>query len=396
MIRRKVLIAGIFLLLILVFIAKCPPVFPRTVPHLYKALPNAIPLVLGWGDLKETLELNSGTFFLPERTRQLLGKILDLSPSGKPVALVLGVQNTGKGEFVNTLILDWRKSSLSIASMAAQLDWQQQSESVFKNQAIYGFTTEDYGNFTIAHYQGLLLLGKYAFQVEEAIIQLIGDGQSIAEDKGFRKLSPDRKSNGQPLVSINVELFHTLGKDVWSDYVLSQIRKLAESYSWLGFRLKMKDNQVEIEGQYTPTSANSCVKAIAGKTGNDLNALSNILPANTAFFKQVHIGNTSEYFSTLTQNHPKWFEDHFLNWVTGDVALAQMENRHFLVLGCSNRPAMETGLDAFLASSGQLESAPYQSFEIRRVVEEDLLRPFWNEEGLSLKNPYAVILDPVF
>ncbi len=182
----------------------------------------------------------------------------------------------------------------------------QKSRSVYENISIYEIRKKGETLLTYAFTNGMLMVSRTSFLVEDAIRQL-KTGVSIKKTKTFTRLHTEKHSGGIYLNVNFVGLQNLLNGFLENEnYQLSNV--LTSLSRWASYSTELKKNAIVLNGNMASIDSIYLVQAFAGQKSqnSDLTAL---LPSRTAFFLEFNNSNTYEFISRLTSN-ATFFEDY--------------------------------------------------------------------------------------
>lgn len=322
-------------------------------------------------------------------TRSILETINTVeSESFKDAAYVF--QGISPGNLGGTLILN----GLSINSFSfKRLGWKQKSTSQFRGQQIVQVQTADGLLFTISTFNNLTLIAEFAYQIEDAIVQLTDQKASVMQSVIFRDLQEGSREHWAS-VFINPSFAGDFLSNFFQDETIQSSNQWSKVLSWC--RLDLGKDET-IRGKFNFKTPYDILFSDLSSTEPLLSILG-VIPSTISYLEH-HKVNWRHYAETYPGITP-WFSNYFLPWISDSYTFIKSssgrtdgEMEEFMVLRQRSETLKEEKLDQFLNETGLLQTFEYQTYQIKQAIHKDILAPFFVNTNRPLKNPYLVSIE---
>ncbi|MCB0535078.1 MAG: DUF3352 domain-containing protein [Lewinellaceae bacterium] len=253
------------------------------------------------------------------------------------------------------------------------------SVSKFKGHAVCSVQFSDSRRLVLATQRNLLLLSRFSYLVEDALIQL--DDRDTWWLKNARFPEANLQVSLRP--SVLAERSSSIFKSVWHD---------------LPSRLSAPFNCLTIyrHGQKWNLSG-TLNQPLAGLANDRWNSegLSAILPDNTALALWATFKDNSTFGQYFSNEGPATdFQKYILPWagnefayVVGEPFSPDLKDDQFLVFSVRDVGLANRYLDAYGAQTGALKKYDYQTYEIRQFLSQSILGPLVGTQQEKFANP---------
>lgn len=286
------------------------------------------------------------------------------------------------------IVLDMNQRNAP-AELIEQIKADQRTvSSNFKGHTIYAIQDAGKDQLVVTDIQNLLLFSKFSYLVEDALIQIknreqwwtksinAATVQEIDFQVAFRPELIAERNRGEM----------TLPWEYLPDWLIQNFEWINISYDGKNWETTLKTN-----GHIKPGAAYPLPDAI-----------SNILPDNTAFFLWQGLGTRIrlEDLTSQATASAAHFRQYIEPWVGNEAAYMlvepyspAMKEDEFLILSISDEDKAQSRLKAFGDQSGLVKKYTYQTFEVRQFLSQSLIAPLLSENRQSFVNPVCAVFD---
>jgi hypothetical protein len=328
-----------------------------------KGIPPNCPLSFQIEDSMATKALSQYFHGLESDLEFYVGLLEDIGSPAFPEDGQWRITDLGNAGFALAVVLPAK-------GIPAIRDWGMAIEAVsqYKGVDIYQLSNENERQLAAAKYRGMLLLGRYALQVEQSVSALSKrEEQSAMHAQNsaiFIHLDNLLHANGMP-VPANHEMVLEYLTDLGSGIELS-IKGEADSLLFSGQLRGMARKLPALDslsfGAYIPSNV-SWVSCLPHQPGHH--------SSGSSLF--------SQYLEPL---------------LTGHLVTMEIEERpgKFYLLPIAGEALGEKVLDTLARQTGELDQLEYHFFEVRQLLSEGLLAPI----GIDLANPFFTLVGNCF
>lgn len=268
-----------------------------------------------------------------------------------------------------------------------------------RNYDIYELLKEGQPIFTLAKYEGLLLVCRQGNAVETALEQIDKIRTNIFFTPNFN--------------ATYSRLYHREGMNVYvglrdlpillgnlQPNAVQPISDLGQNFDWAGLSLALEPEQLRLTGSLTAAKENYFFYALSRQNTVTESNIAELLPDNTAFsfylapadFKSFYRAYQQEKYADFEEFVLPFMKSEVLFFLTNPTAMDLSANK-FVALRLKDSAQAATLLGKYAEKYGELDNTSYQNFEIRRIATTDLLQPIFAGQLQPLQNPYYVIID---
>ncbi len=309
-----------------------------------------------------------------------------------PLPVTWALQNPSRQSPDVLAIVNLRSTGFSSGQLLQKVNY---NEAGYRGHTLYTVRTGGPERLTLAMYRNLLLISPQPIMVEEAIGQLSRRYSHVFRDGDFRRVY--RKGDNKAPYTL---LLHTdyLDDEMagWlNNAAVADAGRLKDRISWARIDLRPDGDAWVVSGKAAPRHG-------ALLPGNYVEAapmpssLLNVLPGNTAAFNRVSIRHFPSF--SRSQGNERLLK-YVAPWAGSETALVvtepikgNVDAHRFLVLSCKDQSLAEQLLADLLKTGGELGSYEYQTFTIRRLLDEHLLDAWCTGQPGCLRNPWVLNL----
>ncbi len=314
--------------------------------------------------------------------------------------ITAGLHLSGKSDVDFLYVL---KDEKQVFKLPELLDKFPSRKSIANQNTVYRIELDKGEKYTVAVYQDLIMISKYAYLVESAMEQLKNPSTNLLGNELFQFSKKTKRTKQQVEISIhfdNLKSFANPFLDKNATKYLNYFSNNIYSGHWI------------LDFQKEGVSMNGCVKK---KYGNVLleNLFSNntftnsksaeVLPKNIGYFFRHSLKGLSGNINSKKTSG--LFEKSFLPWLgeewligRTEIFTKKMQAEKFIAYQIKNGQVKTAQhyLEKWTDSLGVTNNWDYQTYNIRQIATENLPIPFASDEFLILKKPcYAFIDDYV-
>lgn len=266
---------------------------------------------------------------------------------------------------------------------------------VSQGRTVYTITLSNQKNYTIAHSNGLILISKYAYLVENGIKQLSDPSKNLLNNKdyGFSKQSIKNK------YQVNVSVLFKNLKVLISPFIKKKAPDyfgfIANQFSIGQWVLDFHEEGVQFVGGINLKNENALLGELAKDVKNSNSAFAKILPKDMAYFYRQSIKDKKE---ATTQGN--LFKEYFQPWMGNEFLVGRteiytrkMKSEKFVAMPSTDFKTSQYYLEKLSDSLAVLKSWNYQTYPIRQIALDALPVPFTDEEMFDISNPYYTIIE---
>ncbi len=349
----------------------------------------------------------SGAFFVKKMSedfrviRQLFSKSKNHIQLLLNSPITTGLHLSGKSDVDFLYVL---KDEKSVFNLQELLDKFPARKSIANQNTVYRLEIAKGKKYTIAVYQDLIMISKYAYLVENAMQQLKSPANNLLGDERLNFSKKTKRSEHQIEVSVlfeNLKAFANPFLDKNATRYLNFFSKNITSGHWI---LDFQKEGVSMQGCLKTKKGNVSIEKLFSNSRITNSKSADILPKNVGYFFRHSLKGLSEN-NNSTQKTPGLFEKKFLPWIgeewligRTEIFTQKMRAEKFIAYEIKegqNKMAQHY-LEKWTDSLGVTNSWDYQTYNIRQIATDNLPVPFATDEFLILKKPcYAFIDDYV-
>ena len=180
--------------------------------------------------------------------------------------------------------------------------------SVFKNRKVY--TVKVGGqSFALAKYRNLLLFGRHAYLLENAISQIKSPSSSLCRDSGFKKLvKKGRQKDGHWNLFVQLDQLSAQFAPLIQPSSLEEVASLATVGRWLSLEVPVKKKVGSWQGFFTAAQSNAFFKANHNAKALPYKNTFRALPDNLAGFAWMALDGFKP------SKHVELWREYFKKW----------------------------------------------------------------------------------
>lgn len=273
-----------------------------------------------------------------------------------------GLQYVPRRGWLATFVSPWRGRQ-PLDQHYPGKSWKQYS--TFKGVPVFHWREELFAATT----DGFLIAGRLPLLVEDAIRELAGGAANLNDDRSFRQQWKRKAGTGRRLfLRLNEFPAAWTGAAAWLN-----------DYEWLDLYLEDGQGRCSIQGEALPRTQRV---ADTVSRGREPGWVLPFLPENITFLRWTH---------TSASALPEPYREYFERWWNGEIAVFRFEGQPFPVFVFRSTAAERTAadLERLADRQGVLDSENYQLYQIRRILDDQLLEPWASAAG---RNPYFAVV----
>jgi len=315
--------------------------------------------------------------------------------------ITAGLHLSGKSEVDFLYVLEDEKGIFNLPKLLEKFFFQ---ESNANQNTVYRVELAKGKKYTVAVYQDLIMISKYAYLVESAMEQLKNPVNNLQEDNRLHFSQKIERTTYQMEVSIifeNLKAFANPFLDKNATKYLNYFSKNISSGHWV---LDFQKDGVNINGCLKAKNGNVALDNLFYNSTFTNSKSAEILPKNVGYFFRHSLKGLTENFDS-NKNSNSIFEKSFLPWIgeewlvgRTEIFTRRMRAEKFIAYEIKNeeKKTAQHYLEKLTDSLGVTKSWNYQTYNIRQIASDNLPVPFAQDEFLILKKPcYAFIDDYV-
>lgn len=327
----------------------------------YRALSTKNAIIIGDGDEQFSSVADSILgHLLP--AWQADRRLLKEAGLGNDRDWLAGLQYLPREGWLPTFVSPWRNRQ-SLDQYYGEQSWKRFS--TFKGVPVFQWRKELFA----ADAGGFLIAGRLPLLVEDAIREIEGGSANLGADRVFRRQWSRYSGTGRRLFLRLSEFPDTgSGRAPWLN-----------EYEWLDLYLEEEEGRWSIEGE-AQSKRQRIVEPFA--QGREPSWSLPFLPENITLLRWTH-NSVSEL--------PEPYAAYFGRWWNGGITVFRYEGQPLPVIVFHSTAVERTtaDLDKLADRQGVLDSEPYQLFQIRRILDEQLLEPW---APMASRNPYFAVI----
>ncbi|MEZ4942598.1 MAG: DUF3352 domain-containing protein [Saprospiraceae bacterium] len=254
-------------------------------------------------------------------------------------------------------------------------------DSKFKGHTVYSVQFPDSGMLVVAAKRNLLLVSRFSYLVEDALLQL--------DDRDPWWLKNANTPEADLQISIRSAVLAERAKSFFKTYWQGLPHWLSANSNCL--TLYRKGQKWNLQGRIN--------KPLTGLDSGRWKSegLATILPDNTTLAIWMAFKNNPAFGQFFTSGQPEAdvdFQKYILPWAGDEFAYVvsepfspEMQDDQFLVFSVQDITLANRCLDAYGAQTGALKKYDYQTYEIRQFLSQSILEHFPGAQQGKFTNP---------
>ncbi|MEL7021883.1 MAG: DUF3352 domain-containing protein, partial [Bacteroidota bacterium] len=278
----------------------------------------------------------------------------------------------------------------------------------YKNHRVYDFKKRGEVSFSVAHYRNLLLYGRYALLVEEAIQQLIAAHSNITKDRSFRYAYQMAAAVSPVNIYLQLPQLHQLLTPYLRPVGQTALQNGAQLAHWVNIGIDYKpasdlDNtpaRLCLSGGWAVPKLNSFLNAFGKEDVIYNETIQDILPDNTVLLNWFGTADFRQLYWQLNRKEKELFSTYFKDWIGGELARVVTEpfggkeqSDQFAVFRIEDHALAAQQLRALEENVGIQKIYDYQMFRITQLLAEDLLLPVWGASMNDIQHPFYTLIE---
>ncbi|MFK7933854.1 MAG: DUF3352 domain-containing protein [Saprospiraceae bacterium] len=324
---------------------------------------------------------------------------------GRPVAAALLA--SGRRQLDWTIITNVTDGEQLVQRLKKTYSDFQITENNFKNHTVYDFKKTNDIDFAVAYYRNLLIYGRYALLVEEAMNQLLEVSDNITHDRDFQRV----RRLGDTHSTVNLYVQTNQVANLLEPYIAIDQRQaaadLTQLASWakIGVKNAVSSSEnsppmLDLSGGFIAAQGNHFFRAFDWNDVVQNEAVQDVLPNNVIVLNWFGIDDFQDFYSDLNQQEEEIFRTYFLDWIGEEFAQivtepfgGKDESEQFVMFKIKDNKLAISQLRALEENVGVQTIYDYQMFTITQLVADDLLQPVFGAAMNNIRNPFYTIIE---
>ncbi|MFT6319561.1 MAG: hypothetical protein ACJAT4_000478 [Granulosicoccus sp.] len=315
--------------------------------------------------------------------------------------ITAGLHLSGKSEVDFLYVLQDEKGVFKLPELLEKFSFQKSNAN---QNTVYQLELVKGEKYTIAVYQDLIMISKYAYLVESAMQQLKSPANNLYQDDRLRFFQKTKRTKHQMEVSVifeNLTAFANPFLDKDATKYLNYFSKNISSGHWI---LDFQKAGVSINGSLKTKNGNIWLENLFSNNTFPNSKSAEILPKNVGYFFRHSLKGLSGNLNSNKKSN-SIFEKSFLPWIgeewlvgRTEIFTRKMRAEKFIAyqIKKGKKKTAQHYLEKLTDSLGVTKSWDYQTYNIRQIYSDNLPVPFLRDGFLLLKKPcYAFIDDYV-
>lgn len=309
--------------------------------------------------------------------------------------LTAALEVNGSDDANYLFIIDNRKNATNARKLAGTYGFDKVKEYIFQDVTIFKISLPGGRELYLSAYRNLLLMGRYSLLTEDGISQLLKVRSNIFRKSGFREV----KQDGDVQCYLNLQNAGFLFSTFVTPERLATLDNFRLFAQWIGFNLQFTSKGIALSGKLDPNLSNPFVHALANERAVSESKIADVLPDNTALLLHMNIDHFPDFLSEVGAPGQANVRKYLLPWMSEEAAFVIMEpystsiqTEQFAVFRTQDARLTHKCLLAYGQKAGLLTETLYQTYPIRQIQSDDLLRAFFGEQWCSFHNPFYTII----
>ena len=301
---------------------------------------------------------------------------------------------SGKDDIDFLYVIDDKEDVFSLEDLLEIFPYK---KSQAHRNTVYTLTLKDGGKFTIASYNNLLLVSRYAYLVETGMQQIKNPKTNLRNNNVLKVSNKNDNTSNQVEVLVLFENFKAFAAPFLNPKPVAQLNyfsKLVTSVKWI---LEFKEEGIKIDGNLKPNGNGDLFNQYFDNNKITNSSAQDILPSNIAYFFRHSIkGKNQIEAETLKNVFDQFFQPWIANeWLTGRTKIftRKMKSEKFVAYEMNDMNMTQYHLAKLADSVGLLKEWEYQTYPIRQILLEALPIPFSEGEKINIKNPCYTFIE---
>ncbi len=304
------------------------------------------------------------------------------------------VHQTGLEDLNFMYVFDQRNTNFELASFLDGVKEAHIIESTFRQKKIYDLRFSKGKKISIACVNNLVIMGRYALIVEDAIDQLSSTRINLDPDWNFKKAQYAKGENADIRMMINFHQVPELLKGFIMPEMRSVVNRVKDLGKWISLDFSVDDDGINVAGNYLPNFKESIIGALRGTKDQSEERMTKIVPDNIALFSWFGTGDYTKFYQGWNKKKNSDFEKYFVPWLGSEMGFvfvepfsADMQGEQFAIFETQKSSLAQHYLEKYGEQVGELESLDYQTYTIKQLMSNQLL------EEYNIQNPYYTFIE---
>lgn len=384
--------------------------------HPIEAIPQNTPIILEFDDYymlrHEVAKMPyademSGAFFVKKMSEdfRIIRRLFVKNKNHLQLLLnspiTAGLHLSGKSDVDFLYILKDEKGVFNLPELLEKFTYR---ESNANQNTVYRLDLGGGEKYTVAVYQDLIMISKYAYLVESAMEQLKSPANNLEGDDRLRFSHQSKREKHEMEVSVifeNLKSFANPFLDKNATRYLNYFSQNILSGHWV---LDFQKEGVNISGCFKAKKENVSISHLFHNSTFTKSNSAEVLSKNVGYFFRHSLKGLAENI-TSNNNTNSVFEKSFLPWIgeewlvgRTEIFTRKMRAEKFIAykIKSGQKKMAQYYLEKWTDTLGVTKSWNYQTYHIRQIASDNLPVPFASDESLILKKPcFAFIGDYV-
>ncbi len=376
--------------------------------HPFEAIPNSSPIILTFNDffqLRHHLtkmpyakDLND-VFFVKKMSEDFnaLRKLFSKNKNHQQLLLdskiTASLHLSGKNDVDFLYIIDDQDKVFSLDEL---LESFSHKESQLNGNIVYTLSLDQKNKFTVASFNNLLLVSRYAYLVETGMQQLKNPFTNLLNNERLEISKKAKQQADQIEAHVLFDNFKAFATPFLNPKPIEQLNyfsKICESGHWT---FVFQETGVAINGSLKPFRDSDFFNQYFSNNKITNTQVQDILPQNIAYFVRQSLNGKEEIKEKNTRNV---FNEYFKPWIAEEwlqgrtqIFTRKMRSEKFVAYEMTDLKMAQYHLEKLSDSVGLIKNWEYQTYPIRQILLEELPIPFFEGEEIEMQNPcYAFI-----
>ncbi len=349
----------------------------------------------------------SGTFFVKKMSEdfRIIRKLFSKNKNHLQLLLnspiTAGLHLSGKSDVDFLYVLKDEQGIFKLAELLEEFPFQQ---SIANQSTVYRLDLGDGEKYTIAIYQDLIMVSKYAYLVESAMAQLKSPATNLLGNQFLDFSNKTTRAKNQIEVTVLFEKLTAFTNPFLDKNATKYLRYFSNKFTAGHWILDFQKEGVSIKGCLKTQDESRWEENVFYNNTITNSTFAEIIPNNSGYFFRHSLKGLGEK-SISSKNANSLFEKSFLPWIgeewligRTEIFTKKMRAEKFIVyqIAKGKKKTAQHYLEKLTDSLGETKNWDYQTYNIRQVAIENLPVPYASNEFLNLKNPcYAFLGDYV-
>ncbi|MEM6965960.1 MAG: hypothetical protein AAF573_14430, partial [Bacteroidota bacterium] len=268
-------------------------------------------------------------------------------------------------------------------------------KTVSHGRVVHRITLAEGITYTVAQSNGLVLIAKHAYLVENGLKQLEYPATNLLNDEAYHFKEKAAGNKNEVRVSVLFENLSALAKPFIKKKAPDYFGFLDDQFSIGQWILNFREDGVHYEGDVKFKNVNTLLGNLLRGVKQRDSEFAKILPEDVAYFYRQRVQDkkkASSQGNLFKEYFRPWMEEEFLVGRT-EVFTRRMQSEKFVAFPTTDFKTAQYYLEKLGDSLQIMSSWDYQTFPIRRLALDALPVPYATEEVFEISNPYYTIVE---